>query len=178
MHKGTVALTIFLVNRQSLSHGIENSQPLSISAQEQIMIFGQHKTEALFPASEFWLVFSVLNYAASFCVSSYRCRSSLSFCILLWSQPRLCAIANKIYSACTFSVPRHRNLTNPLSPLISAKHPSACMLLFLRSFLPSSEWISLYSSSRSSSNFLDTVSVLYLSLSGFFQFFPSRHFAL
>ena len=51
--KGTVALTIFLVNRQSLSHGIENSQPLSISAQEQIMIFGQHKTEALFPASEF-----------------------------------------------------------------------------------------------------------------------------
>ena len=50
---GTVALTIFLVNRQSLSHGIENSQPLSISAQEQIMIFGQHKTEALFPASEF-----------------------------------------------------------------------------------------------------------------------------
>ena len=52
-HAGTVALTIFLVNRQSLSHGIENSQPLSISAQEQIMIFGQHKTEALFPASEF-----------------------------------------------------------------------------------------------------------------------------
>lgn len=51
--EGTVALTIFLVNRQSLSHGIENSQPLSISAQEQIMIFGQHKTEALFPASEF-----------------------------------------------------------------------------------------------------------------------------
>lgn len=53
IEKGTVALTIFLVNRQSLSHGIENSQPLSISAQEQIMIFGQHKTEALFPASEF-----------------------------------------------------------------------------------------------------------------------------
>lgn len=53
MRDGTVALTIFLVNRQSLSHGIENSQPLSISAQEQIMIFGQHKTEALFPASEF-----------------------------------------------------------------------------------------------------------------------------
>lgn len=52
-YEGTVALTIFLVNRQSLSHGIENSQPLSISAQEQIMIFGQHKTEALFPASEF-----------------------------------------------------------------------------------------------------------------------------
>ena len=49
IEKGGVALTIFLVNRQSLSHGIENSQPLSISAQEQIMIFGQHKTEALFP---------------------------------------------------------------------------------------------------------------------------------
>ena len=53
LRKRDCRINNFLVNRQSLSHGIENSQPLSISAQEQIMIFGQHKTEALFPASEF-----------------------------------------------------------------------------------------------------------------------------
>ena len=96
----------------------------------------------------------------------------LPFCILLWSLFTFLAIASKTLSARTFGLPRLKYLRNCMSCFNSPKEPSAWMLLFVRSRIPSSERILSKSFFRYFRNVFATERTLLRSSIGVLQLFP------